>query len=100
MVQEGHDCGSQTTPVSSALLHGHGGFAIQLSPFFGLPLVVQLLPAHDGDLDLDLATFEIEAQRHDGEALFDDLLPQLLDLAAVKEELPVPLRLMVLEIAV
>src|SRR6202040_3551252 len=42
VVQEGHDCGSQTTPAWSALLHGHGPFAIELPSFFGLTLVVQL----------------------------------------------------------
>src|SRR5947209_19657968 len=93
-------CGSLTTPSESSLLHGHGRFAIELPLFLGLALVVKLLSAHDGDLDLDLATLEIEPQRNDGESLLDDLLAQLFDLASMQQQLPIPLRLMVLQVAV
>src|SRR4051794_7024224 len=91
--------GSQTTPPASSLLHRHGRFAIELALFLGLGLVVKLLSAHDRDLDLDFAAFEIEPQRNDRESLFDDLLAQFFDLAPMQQQFPIPLRLVVLQVA-
>src|SRR3954452_18011638 len=87
-------CGSPTTPSASSLLHGDGRFAIELALFLGLTLVVELLSAHDGDLDFDFAAFEIEPQRDDGQSFLDYLLVQLFALAPMQQQLAVPLRLM------
>src|SRR5437762_4681865 len=54
-----------------------------------LALVVRLLAAGEADLDLDLAVLEIGLQGHDGVALLGGLAPELVDLAAVQEQLPV-----------
>src|SRR5204862_2176318 len=65
-----------------------------------LALVVRLLPAREADLDLDLAVLEVGLQGHEGVALLAHLAAQLVDLAAVEEELAVAALGVVLEVAV
>src|ERR1051325_456037 len=62
----------------------------------GLTLVVQLLALGQRDLDLGAAlVVEIDLERHDGHALALDRTHQLVDLAAMQQELARPLRRMV-----
>src|SRR3954452_9593594 len=91
-------CGSPTTPSASSLLHGDGRFSIELALFLSLSLIVELLSAHDGDLDFDFAAFEIEPQRDDRQSLLGDLLAQFFDLAPMEQQLALPLRLIALNV--
>src|SRR5215510_1340177 len=59
------------------------------------PLVVELLAARQADLDLGPASFEVQAQRNQGQPLLADLSPEPCDLSLVKEELPVALGIVV-----
>src|SRR5690606_20919924 len=59
------------------------------------PLVVQLLAAPDGDVELRPAVLEVEPERHDREALAAHGALELRDLLALEEELARTPRLVV-----
>src|SRR5262245_62307116 len=62
--------------------------ALPTALLFGLALVVQLLAAGKGELELGAALLvEIELERHQRHALALDRADQLVDLAAVEKEL-------------
>src|SRR6266516_7273757 len=65
----------------------------------GAPLVTQLLAPPDRDFRLHLAVLEVEAGRHEGEALFAHLRVEPVDLAPVQEELARPVGLVILAVA-
>src|ERR1051325_52413 len=56
------------------------------------PLVADFLAAAEGELDLDAAVFEVEPGRDEGQAALGDLRGQLVDLAAVEQQLAVAIR--------
>src|SRR5512135_504295 len=66
----------------------------------GPPLVVELLAACQADLDLRPAALaDVEAERHERQALRPRPSQQAVDLVAVKQELPVPSGLVVHPVA-
>src|ERR1700728_1521628 len=70
--------------------------AVPRALFFGLALVVELLAAREGKLDLGAAPFvEIELERDERHALALDRTDELVDLPAVQQELARPLRRMI-----
>src|SRR5216684_7658004 len=86
--------------VLPPFLHRGGDFAIGFPCLLRGPFVVLLLAADDGDLRLDAISLEVKAEGNDRESFFDRLDEQLLDLAAVQQQLARPLRVMVLAITV
>src|SRR5712692_8067404 len=86
--------------VLPPFFHRGGDLAIGLPCLLRGPFVVLLLAADDGDLRLDAISLEVKAEGNDRESFFDRLDEQLLDLAAVQQQLARPLRVMVLAIAV
>src|SRR5690606_37217615 len=70
--------------------------AAPVALLFGFPLVVQLLAARHGDLDLGAAAVvEIDFQRHNRHALALDRLRQFGDLARLEEQFAGPARLVI-----
>lgn len=61
----------------------------------GLPLVVQLLPARDPDINLGSSIAQSDPERHQGHPLPLGRLLQLLDLASMHQELSRPPRIVV-----
>src|SRR5699024_306475 len=70
---------------------GAGGFPLAVAFGNRLPLVVLLLTRGDRDLDLGITVEEVQRQRHDGgPVLAGHLAGQLVDLAAVEQQLAGP----------
>src|SRR4051794_2678179 len=61
-----------------------------------LALVVDVLAAGEGDLDLGVWALEVHARRHDGETAFADPAGEAIDLLAVQQQLARAIRLVVL----
>src|SRR5581483_8293610 len=59
------------------------------------PLVPHVLAARERELDLDAPVLEVEARRHERQALLAHLAVEAVDLLAVQEQLPRPGRLVV-----
>ena len=77
--------GAQSTAV--LVLHDAGLLTV---PFPGLgvfPLVVFFLALHQADLDLDLALFPVERQRHYGVALAGNQALELVEFTAAQQQL-------------
>jgi hypothetical protein len=66
-----------------------------VSRCLGLPLVVRLLAACEGDLDLCLAVLEIQRQRDQRQAALLRLADQSRDLTSVQQQLARPTRLVI-----
>src|SRR6185503_6967436 len=83
--------------ASLAALSRRGHGAVDLAPVGPLAdrlaFVGRLLSAGEAELDLGAAPHPVESQRDQGVAALLDLAGELVDLAPVQQELPVPLRL-------
>ena len=79
------------------------GLALQLAAHValgdGAPLVVRLLAARDAELQLGHPVADVEAQRHQGQALGLRLPDQLGDLVPMQQQLPGPRRLVIVAVA-
>src|SRR5215218_9222900 len=77
-------------------LAGAGHLPLGVAPGHGLALVVGALAPGQAQLDLDQLALEVQPQRHQGEPALGDLAGELVDLAAVQQQLARPRRLVAL----
>src|SRR5512140_2509063 len=86
----GRRSGTLSLPVGGTLPPGPGG-ALDVAPGVPLgdvvPLVVELLPAAQSDLELDPWPLEVELHRDDGQSPLLDLAEEVVDLLPLEEEL-------------
>src|SRR5262245_34458485 len=80
--------------------HGLPCLALELLPLDRLALVVRPLAAGAADLDLHPALLQVGAQGDEREPPLRDLPRELVDLAPVQEELPVPVLGVIHQVAV
>src|SRR5271155_3888514 len=85
---------SVTGGIASSLLPQQpAALALPRALLFGVALVVKLLAAGQGQLDLGTALFvKIELERHQRHAFTLDRAEQFVDLPAMQQEFPRPLR--------
>lgn len=62
-------------------------------------LVARLLAASNGDLDLGASVLEVQPRGNERQATFANLADERGDLAAVQQELPVPVRIVIREVS-
>src|SRR5579884_2177583 len=79
---------------------GGARLILHLALALGLALIVKLLASPDGELHFDPAVFEIHLRGHQREALLARLAEQLVDFAAVQQELAPAIGLMIFAVAV
>ena len=95
LVERGHDRRPRRPPALSGALERTLHLDVSHPARRRAPLVGLVLPPSKGDLELHVPVLEVQLGRYERQPLLPHLAVQGVDLAAVEEELPIAIGLVV-----